>query len=778
MMRLINYIYRASVILAVLGLTASLQSESHSVQKRGHTKALEEFEVIGSKENVFTTSGSGIYVGEEMIDALQLDDINRILRKVPGIYIREEEGYGLFPNLSLRGVDTTRSGKLTVMEDGVLMAPATYSAPSAYYTPSAGRMSGIEILKGSSQIRYGPHNTGGTINYLSSPIPKEERAGLFRLVYGSDQEVRLTHRFGGLKDTKSGTIGYLLEGYKRQNEGFKRVDSTEAFSGSDNTGFERSDYMFKGSWEPNTTSYNYFEVKVGYTDLHANEGYLGLSTDDFIRDSYRRYAASRRDRMNSNQTRVHLRHLWELNDRMKITSTAYYNKFHRNWFKLHDIRDIDIDGDGIPEGSEPGNSRVGENLARALAGAHEGKALEVLKGRRAGKLRIRANNRDYYMAGFQTAFDYDFSAGETTHELEVGLRFHQDRIRRFQWHHLMVQDKDGDFIDDIRSVNGSDGNRRQHTRAFSTYIDDRIAFGRWALIPGLRFEKIDYEYTDFISDATNQVSKEGVSELDYLSPGISGTYQISDQWIIFAGYHNGFSVPSPRNHTRKGIREERSHTFELGVRFDDQEALFGEVVFFHSNFDDLIVIDNIGGAGTGASENVGKVDSMGIEAILGFDPGRKNDWPFSNPYTLSLTLTDAVLVGDASSEDEESIFAGGQDGNRVPYIPELQINLTMGIEAEKARAYLNASFVSDCFTSATNSNVEINPNTDQPDSRFGKIDSYFTVDLSAYYSLTDNLELFGMVTNLTDAIYMASRHPYGPRPGSPRMTYAGVHYRF
>lgn len=768
----------ALVIWTTFDFATSLLGEGSGVEKSDRLKAFEEFEVIGSDENAFTTLGSGTYLGEEMIDTLQLDDVNRILRKVPGVYIREEEGYGLFPNISLRGVDTTRSGKVTVMEDGVLMAPATYSAPAAYYAPSVGRMFGIEILKGSSQIRYGPHSTGGTINYLSTPVPKEEREGLFRLVYGSDREVRLTGRFGGLRDTKRGTIGYLLEVYNRQNEGFKRVDSAGDFSGSDNTGFERSDYMFKGSWEPNTTTYNYFEVKVGYTDLHANEGYLGLSTDDFRRAPYRRYAASRHDRIDANHTRVHLRHLCELNDHMKITSTAYYSKFHRNWFKLHDIRAIDIDGDGIPEGSESGDKRVGEHLSLALAGAREGKALEVLEGRRAGKLRIRANNRDYSMAGLQTAFDYDFSVGETTHELEIGLRFHQDRIRRFQWHHLMVQDREGNFIDDIRSVNGSDGNRRQRAQAFSTYIDDRIAFGPWTLIPGLRFEKIDYEYTDFTADGTNRPSENGVSELDYLSSGISGAYQRSDQWIIFAGYHNGFSVPSPRNYARNGIREERSHAFEVGARFNDQEVLFGEVVLFHSRFYDLIVIDNIGGAGTGESENIGRVDSTGIEVMLGFDPGRRNDWAFSNPYTLSLTFTDAVLVGDANSEDEESIFAGGRDGNRVPYIPEFQISLTMGIEAEKTRAYLSASFVGDCFTSATNSNVEINPNTGQSDSRFGKIEGHFTVDMSAYYGLTENLELFGMVTNLTDEIYMASRHPHGPRPGSPRMTYAGVHYRF
>src|SRR5690606_7624656 len=120
-----------------------------------------------------------------------------------------------------------------------------------------------------SQIKYGPHITGGVINYLSTPIPREQRTYLKTLT-GSENELR-THAFAGnTVDTENGRFGYLVEGYFRRTDGFKHIDLAPDFRDGDDTGFHRAEPMVKLAWEPNTTMYQRFEFKIGHTDMEAN----------------------------------------------------------------------------------------------------------------------------------------------------------------------------------------------------------------------------------------------------------------------------------------------------------------------------------------------------------------------------------------------------------------------------------------------------------------------------------------------------------------------------
>ena len=150
--------------------------------------------------------GSAQYIGPRQLEKFSYNDIQRILRDVPGVNIQEEDGYGLRPNIGMRGTGSERSSKITVMEDGVLMAPAPYAAPAAYYFPTAGRMQGVEVRKGSSQIKHGPYTTGGALNLISTQIPNEF-AGHAEVLAGADDDRTIHAHVGHAFEN----VGFLFE---------------------------------------------------------------------------------------------------------------------------------------------------------------------------------------------------------------------------------------------------------------------------------------------------------------------------------------------------------------------------------------------------------------------------------------------------------------------------------------------------------------------------------------------------------------------------------------
>ena len=736
-------------------------SPTFAVDKEAEQEANEilmrEVSIIGSKYKVKDIAGSAAFLDVQEIREHTVDDVNRILRRVPGVNLREEDGAGLFPNISLRGVDSARSAKVTIMEDGVLMAPAPYSAPSAYYSPTTGRMSGIEVLKGSSQIKFGPHTTGGAINFLSTPVPTTEKI-YSKATFGTYNEIRNHSYFGNTQQIDGGgKLGYLIEYYTRSNTGFKDLDINPAsMRGSANTGFAKQEPMVKMFYEPKTALYQRFEAKFGWTNLDANETYLGITTADFRQDPYRRYAGSRFDEIESTQFRSHIRHFLELDSNTNIVTTLYGNTFHRNWQKLNKVS--------------------GNNLSTALATAAQ---LSIIKGEAAGTLELKNNNRGYYMYGVQSTMNHKLKKDGVEHNIEVGLRLHYDQVRRKQWEEDYTQDANGNITAVSVTPRGDAGNKLQKTFATTVHASDAMKFGKFTFKPGVRVETINQEYCDDNTNCGNS-TMEGESTYHVVVGGASLKYDVYDSGgedlDLFGGVHKGFSPVDPINKIKNGLKHEASIGFELGARYKDApKALATEAVLFLTRIKDLVVNDSVGGTGTGSAANLGSAQMLGLELQANYDHGLRKGWVVQTPAYMSATYTDARFMSSVGSDDAESIFAGAKHDNKLPYIPELSLSFGIGAIYKKFSANLDANFVTAAYADGSNSS-NIADGDGNANERFGKIDSRIVIDGSMGYQYSKKLRMFANIRNLANTQYMVSRQPHGPRPGAPLTVMGGLEF--
>jgi len=159
----------AIVFLSLVPLAAVAQQGQPDSERI--VKVIDTVTIIGRAGDVADVPGSAHVVSSKELAELHQSDILKVLRTVPGVYVQEEEGFGLRPNIGIRGSGLDRSSRIALLEDGVLIAPAPYSAPSAYYFPTQRRMNALEVLKGPAAIVVGPRTTGGAINLISTPIP-------------------------------------------------------------------------------------------------------------------------------------------------------------------------------------------------------------------------------------------------------------------------------------------------------------------------------------------------------------------------------------------------------------------------------------------------------------------------------------------------------------------------------------------------------------------------------------------------------------------------------
>ncbi len=701
-------------------------------------------QILGSKFKARNRTGSAYYISPEEIRRLGYTDINRMLKAVPGVNMYEEDGFGLRPNISLRGTKAERSERISIMEDGVLAAPAPYSAPAAYYFPNVARMEAIEVLKGSSQVQYGPFTTGGAINLVSTPIPNSF-SGKANISYGSKNTFK-SHTSVG---SSWKHFGYMVEYLRYQSDGFKKYEDHAA------KGFKRNDIIAKIRVKTDhVKGVNHaLELKFGYADENSDETYVGLSADDFKKTPFLRYAGSQMDKLKTDHRQWVATYLLTFSNKLKITTNAYYNYFHRNWYKLNDVRA------GI-------TSKEKRSIADVLVDPETNiRYFDILTGktdREEEALLVRANNRTYRSRGIQTRAEYRFNLNEFFFDLEFGLRYHADEEDRFQWDDSYSM-KNKKMVLFMEGIHGTNANRVTSANALAGYLLAKLRYDAWTVTAGLRYEDVDLLKKDYTKEdlaRSGKVRIETPNHARVLIPGVGLHYQLMPAASVFFGIHKGFAPPSAELYQKP----ESSVNMELGTRVAIGNFR-AELIGFYNNYSNMLGSDLAasGGAGTLEQFNVGEARVKGAEFPVQYQPLPKN-CNVRLPLQVSYTYTDTEIRNSFESHSWGNVVRGDE----IPYIFKHALNMQLGIECKWFYANIGARYNSDMRTSpgqgtiAEREKVPANLIFDASLNVF--VNKYLTVRLNAI--------------NLTNRVYLTSRHPAGLRAGHPFGIYAGANVQF
>ncbi len=741
-----NHIYLYSFILAA-GLIIAQQSIAKAIHPFADTTfvtslgdttnvfEMPQITVLGQSNNALKTL-PGTYSKVSTINLRQIEPItaNEILRKVPGLNIVDEEGAGLRLNIGVRGLDPDRSRNILILEDGIPVALNPYGEPELYFSPSIDRMSGVEVLKGSGQLLFGPQTIGGVVNFVTQDPPET-----------ATTNIRLR---GGQYGYFS---GYASHGNSNENAGYvvnvlhKRADNLGP------TQFELTDINAK--FRLVLSDKSRLGLKLGVYNEQSNSTYIGLTQTMFDAGSQDFVHMAPDDHLIVKRISGSITHDYFINDNIKLKTTGFGYTTTRNWQR----QDFSTNPDASNQtGVVWGDEQV------------PGGAIYMIDG-------TGNRNRSFEVAGMESSLQVNGYVGEMKNQLRIGARYLFERA--------FEQRVNGSKSDAASGVLRDDEIRTG--TAFSAYVQDQIHINdRLTFTGGVRLEQYNMERHilrgRYEINGVQQIRDTSIiadnSILAFI-PGIGTSYQITNDINVFAGVHRGFAPPRVKDAiTPQGesieLDAELSTNSELGIRYMYRDALSLELTGFIMNFENQIIpiSQSSGNLNETGFANGGETLHRGIEVSGSYD---FSDW-FGSRHMISLELATTYVRSRYNADRFVGPDGTNVNGNALPYAPEwtfwggLNIKFDWGLGLN-----FNGSFVDQQFTD------ELNTLMPHPGGRIGLIDSRFTVDGGIYYTIKDkNITIRLMGKNLTNTRFIATRRPQGIRVGLPRMILGGVDFSF
>lgn len=360
---------------------------------------------------------------------------------------------------------------------------------------------------------------------------------------------------------------------------------------------------------------------------------------------------------------------------------------------------------------------------------------------------VAGNNRSFERVGLDSRLTVNHSIFGIGNQAEIGIRIMDEEMVDQQINATRANPRSGTISTD----------RVDSAVSYALFVQNRFdVTDRLSITPGLRVENYEQKRRDRRNSANDGKS----SNTEYL-PGVGATYRLTDEAQLYGSVYKAFSPPLNSQSIVTGVDQqldaERSNNIEVGVRGRSGRARY-EVTAFQMDFDNQITPAISGGL---TNANAGSTMHRGMEAAFGY------------AWASGISL-DANMTWIPTADYREDRGGGILRGNRLPYSPEWLANVTLAYTQGPLRTALIGRYVDEQYGDGDNSE----PITGSGNAIWkGKLDSYYTFDLTASYDVNKQFRVFGAIKNLTDERYIASLRQ-GIYAGPERFFELGARYAF
>lgn len=543
--------------LIVLAVSSAILFQTQSM---ADVITLPRIDVVGVGEQAIAKlPGSVALIDEEKLELLQPLSTQDALKSVPGVIVREEEGYGFIPNIGMRGLNPNRSQKLLVLEDGVPVAPGLFLANESYYSPRIERMESIEVLKGAAGLRYGPTTIGGVINYKTKD---------------PEQGVKLTTRIGthgfgllGLDAggaTESGDAVGGISVITSRGDGFRHND------------FDMNDVVAKGGLQIGENQW--LSAKFSYYDNEVNTSYVGLRPNEYKNNPTKNPAPN--DYFITDRKSFDINHEWEIANGVKLNTLLYWSNLNRDYWR-RDIATRTVNGTTFVACNGVSNCMTGRN-------------------------------REFEMMGIDSRLFINHNSFGIKNETEIGVRLHSDSLSN-----KTVRSRTDP---DARSGTLT-GDETQKAEGVALYVQNRFELNdKVAVTPGLRVESYDQKRKNELTGVKGKTNNTEVMPGLGLTWQVIPEAQLFAG--AFKGFSPAMVATAiSGDGVDQQLDAERSMNYEVGVRGAIQTLTY-EATLFHMDFENQIVNQSLSAginqANGGKTLNQGFEFALGYEVGSGW----------------------------------------------------------------------------------------------------------------------------------------------------------------